>query len=415
MSTTEERASIALRIYLVLSAAYVASQFYRVANAAIASELMAELKLSAEAMGAITGVFFLAFAAAQIPAGVLLDRYGPRRTMSGLFCLAVLGALAFALAQTAWTLGLARALIGVGCATGLMGAMVAIARWYPAERFAALTSLLFVIGGAGTLLATSPLAWAAAEIGWRGAFLAMAGLTGLFALLLYLAVRDAPAGAVPESGREGWRQVLDGLWTVMRNPELWKISALQFVAYACVVTVIGLWAGPYLTDVHGLDAVARGHALFVLNVAALLGVAAYGWIDRRVASRKWLLVGGALATAATASVLALWTRAGFGTAMALLVIFTVLGNYVMLNHAHARAILPDRLMGRGLTLQNLAVFLGVAALQSASGLIVGGFAPAGAAAPEAAYRTVFGFLALCLVAAAAVFATAKEPARAVAT
>ncbi|MBT4169552.1 MAG: MFS transporter, partial [Rhodospirillaceae bacterium] len=140
----------ALQIYLVLCGAYVASQFYRVANAAIAPELMVELELSAEAMGGITGLFFLAFAAAQIPTGILLDRYGARRTMAGLFAVAVLGAITFAAANGGVALAIGRILLGFGCAAGLMGSMVVIARWYPEERFATLTAMLFVVGGGGT-------------------------------------------------------------------------------------------------------------------------------------------------------------------------------------------------------------------------------------------------------------------------
>lgn len=403
----------ALQIYLVLCGAYVASQFYRVANAAIAPELMAELALSAEAMGGITGLFFLAFAAAQIPTGILLDRYGARRTMTGLFTVAVLGALTFAAANGGAVLAIGRILLGLGCAAGLMGAMVVIARWYPEDRFAALSATLFVVGGAGTLLATTPLAWAVEIVGWRGAFLAMAGLTGAFALMLFLLVRDAPSGQVEDgNGAETWGEVLSGLRAVVANRQLWLVSAIQFVGYATVLTVVGLWGGPYLADVHGLDGVARGNVLLALNVAVLLGVLLYGQLDRHVASRKWLIVGGALATAAILALLGLLEQPGFWTATVLLLLFATVGSYVMLNHAFARAVLPDHLIGRGLTFQNLAVFLGVAVIQSVSGLIVGGFDSGGGQSPEIAYRWIFGFLAVLLVAAAAIFANADGTAKA---
>ncbi|MDP6706818.1 MAG: MFS transporter [Alphaproteobacteria bacterium] len=392
----------------MLCAAYVASQFYRVANAAIAPELMAELSLSAEAMGVVTGLFFLAFAAAQIPAGVLLDRFGPRRTMSGLFALAVLGALVFAIADGAALLGLGRVLIGLGCAAGLMGSMVVIARWYPESRFAHLSATLFVVGGAGTLLGTTPLAGAVEFVGWRGAFHAMAALTAVFALALYLVVRDAPPGRRHEAEGESWGEVWQGLRAVVANGQLWLVAAIQFVGYASVLTVIGLWGGPYLSDVHGLAPVPRGNMLLALNVAALAGVMAWGQIDRLVASRKWLIVSAACLTAAVLTVLALWPAPGLWLAGLLLVLFAACGSYVMLNHAFARRILPDHLVGRGLTFQNLAVFLGISAIQSASGVIVGGFESQGTAAPEVAYRAVFGFLAVLLVISALVFAFARE-------
>ncbi len=402
----------ALRIYLVLCGAYVASQFYRVANAAIAPELMTELSLSAETMGGITGLFFLAFGAAQIPTGVLLDRYGARRTMTGLLLVAVLGAITFAAADGGAVLAIGRVLLGFGCAAGLMGSMVVIARWFPEERFAALSAMLFVVSGGGTLLATTPLAWAVEVVGWRGAFLAMAGVTGAFALLLYLVVRDAPPGQT-EAGdqRETWRDILGGLRAVVVSRELWLISAIQFVSYATVLTVVGLWGGPYLADVHGLDGVARGNVLLGMNAAVLIGVSLYGRLDHHVSRRKWLIVAGALATAAILALLALLEKPDFWTATILLLLFATIGSYVMLNHAFARAVLPDHLIGRGLTFQNLAVMLGIAVIQAASGLIVGGFDGAGGPAPEIAYRWVFAFLAVLSVAAAAIFANANETSR----
>jgi MFS family permease len=174
----------AYRIYVVLCAGFLASQFYRVSNAVIAPELMRGLEISAEAMGIITGVYFLAFAVAQLPIGVLLDRFGPRQTMAGLFLLAVAGSVTFATASGFAGLVLGRGLMGIGCAAGLMGSLVAIARWFPPARFAFLSSLLFTLGGAGLLLATTPLAVVSAAVGWRGAFWLMAAVTAALAMLL---------------------------------------------------------------------------------------------------------------------------------------------------------------------------------------------------------------------------------------
>ena len=407
MKRSEQRQ--ALQIFLVLCGAYVASQFYRVANAAIAPELMTELELSAEAMGGITGLFFFAFAAAQIPTGVLLDRYGARLTMTALFLVAVLGSFIFAVANGGLLLAIGRILLGVGCAAGLMGAMVVIARWYPEDRFARLSALLFVIGGGGTLLATTPLAWAVEIIGWRGAFIGMAGLTGLFSVLLFLFVRDGPPGKFEKGDRvESWQEVLGGLRTVLRNRQLWLVSVIQFVGYATVLTVVGLWGGPYLADVHKFDGVARGNVLLALNLAVLVGVLIYGRLDRYFMKRKWLIIAGAISTAVILGLLAVLEQPNFWMATTLLILFAAVGSYVMLNHAFARSVLPDHLIGRGLTFQNLAVFLGVAAIQSASGLIIGGWDASNGPSPEIAYRWIFAFLAALLVVAAAIFSFAKD-------
>ena len=400
----------ALQIFLVLCGAYVASQFYRVANAAIAPELMTELDLSAEAIGGITGLFFFAFAAAQIPTGVLLDRYGARKTMATLFLVAVGGAIAFALANSGLVLAIGRILLGIGCAAGLMGAMTVIARWYPEDRFAAMSAILFVVGGGGTLLATTPLSWTVGIIGWRGAFIGMAALTAFFALLLFFVVRDRPAEPTAKDNRaESWLEVLSGLQILVRNRDLWLVSVIQFFSYATVLTIVGLWAGPYLADVHQLEGVARGNVLLALNIAVLVGVSMYGRLDRYFVKRKWLIITGAIGTAVILGILALLENLNLWLAVTLLILFAAIGGYVMLNHAFARSILPDHLIGRGLTFQNLAVFLGVATLQSASGLIIGGWTSSSSPTPEIAYRWIFIFLAVLLIVAASIFSLAKDP------
>ena len=392
-----EHSRIAVRMLAVLCAAFMASQFFRVSNAVIAPELMRTLSISSEAMGAITGAYFLAFGIMQIPTGMLLDRFGPRRTMSGLFVIAACGSAVFATAEGAVGLAVARALIGIGCAAGLMGILVTIARWYPPERFARLSSTVYVVGGAGVLFATTPLAAAADTIGWRGAFWAMALITLGLAVMLFAMVRDAPPGKVIDGANETFREMLAGVRAAGANRQLLHVCAIQFVNYGTILAIVGLWAGPYLNDIHGMQGVLRGNVLFVINLAMLAGVLGYGALERRLRSRKRAIAGGSVASAAILVVLAVWPDIGPWPAVGLLVAFTLTSAHIMLNHAHARAVLPDHLVGRGLTLQNVAVFFGVTAMQSATGFIVGAFAEVGEAAPDIAYRSVFGFLALMIV------------------
>lgn len=401
--------SQAWKIFFVLCAGFVASQFYRVSTAVIAPELMRDLTISPEAMGAITGSFFLAFAAAQLPAGILLDRFGPRRTMSGLFVIAVMGSMVFALARDPISLTVGRALMGLGCAAGLMGSLVAISRWFPAGQFARLSSLTYTIGGAGFLMATTPLAAASDWIGWRGAFWMMALATAALAVLLYGVVRDAPPDHVlghrpPETPNE----ILLGLKEVLANRDLRYICAIQFVNYGAVLAIVGLWAGPYLNDVHGLSGVTRGNVLLALNFAMLIGVMAFSVAERWLDTRKWTIGAGAGMSIVVLGVLASVPNLGLWPAIILLILFALTSAYIMLIHAHARALLPDHIVGRGLTLQNLAVFLGVFAIQTISGFIIGYFADGLETAPEIAYRSVFGFLAVMTFVSVAIYLWVRD-------
>ena len=166
--------------------------------------------------------------------------------------VAAAGSAVFAMAEGVLGLTFGRALIGVGCAAGLMGILVSISRWYPPERFAGLSGMVYVVGGAGVLFATTPLAAAADTIGWRGAFWAMAVITLGLAAMMFAMVRDAPPGQEAESARESLGEMLAGVRAVGANRQLWHVCAIQFVNYGTILAIVGLWAGPYLNDVHGM-------------------------------------------------------------------------------------------------------------------------------------------------------------------
>ena len=404
----DDTATQARRIYIVLCLAYVASQFFRVSNAVIAPELMRTLSIAPEAMGIITGAYFLAFGIMQLPTGVLLDRIGPRWTMSVLLALAAIGSGLFALSDDVATLTAARAIIGVGCAAGLMGSMVVIARWYSDDRFASLSSLLFSVGGIGILMATTPLAAATAWLGWRGSFWVMAIITMALVVLLWAVVRDAPSNAVRAHAPEKPREIIAGLKAVLCNRGIWHCCAVQFVTYASVLAVGGLWAGPYLNDVHGLSGVARGNTLLAINLCTLIGVMGYAVLERWIGSRKWTILLGAGLSAATLWLLALVPDLSLYVAVALLCLFCLVSGTVMLIHSHARALLPDHLVGRGLTFQNVSVFVGVSVMQWASGAILSRMDVGTGTLPEAAYRDVFAFLAVVTLLAALLYAPIRD-------
>src|SRR4051812_41295607 len=155
-----------LIIVLTLATAYMASHFFRAANVTIGLDLMRDLDIGPQALGALTGAFFFGFSAMQIPCGFLFDRFGPRRTVAGMLVVAVAGALVFTLAQT-WPVLLAgRALMGAGFGVMLIGSMVVISRWFPPDRFSTMAAMVLSIGLLGNLLATTPLAWGTEVIGW---------------------------------------------------------------------------------------------------------------------------------------------------------------------------------------------------------------------------------------------------------
>lgn len=382
---------------LLLGAATSLSQFYRVSNGVIGPELTAELGLNARDFGLAGGAFFLALFLAQIPVGMALDRWGARATFASLSGLAVLGALWIARSTNATELVSARFLVGLGCAANFMSAVFLCSRWFGVQRFTLILSWVFAISNVGTLVAATPLAWAAQTIGWRNAFDLLAGLTAAVALLFWWLVRDDPPGAPIEAKpAEPLPEVWNGLLEVWRTPGLLPLLALHTFAYASMVTVLGVWGGPYLNDVHGLDGVARGNVLLAMGIAQITGLLVYGPLDRIVGSRKKIVIISAALSITVFTILAMLSGPSLGLTVPLLVAIPFLSSYTIVIVAQGRALFPDRLAGRGVTTVNMAQVVGATVLPALTGYIVGAIAgsAAGAAVPESAYRTIFATLAV---------------------
>ena len=399
-----------LIIVTTLATAYVASHFFRASNVTIGLDLMRDLSIGPEALGGLTGAFFFGFAAMQIPCGFFFDRFGPRRTVVGMLILATIGGIVFTLAPTWPALLTGRALMGAGFGVMLIGSMVVISRWFPPDRFSTLTALVLSIGLLGNLAATTPLAWASQAVGWRVAFGAAVVFTALATVAVWLVVRDAPAGH-PFLARtpEPPLQMLRGLIEVLREPRLKRILALSFCNYACTFTVQGLWGGPFLREVHGLTPIEAGNVLFVAVIAYQVGMLIFGPLDRVLDTRKWIAMSGSLvitcmlATLALASHPPVWVPIGAILGMAF---FSASSTMVM---THARGLFPDRLIGRGISTINTTVMLGVACMQTLSGVVVGAFEPlASGARTEMAYRALFGVLSVVLVVAVAIYSRSQD-------
>ena len=388
----------ALLLVPTLGLVYIASQFYRATNAVIAPDLMRELGLGSDAMGALTGAFFFAFALAQIPIGVLLDRYGPRLTNIGLLLVAVAGAFVFAASDTVPGLVAGRILLGIGSAGVLMGSIMTFARWFPPDRLATAISVMVATGAGGIILATWPLALAVEAIGWRATFAGAGVATALLVLLLVFLVRDGPPGWAPAGGRaEPLGVILRGLPRVWRIPAIKYFFAIHLCTLSAVLTVLGLWGGPYLADVHGLDAVGRGQVLFAMSIASIAGNLSYGPLDRIFDTRKRLVLGGGTVTICVLSTLAILSAPPLWLATLLFMALAFGGSITIILQTHSRGLLPDTMAGRGLTVLNMSTMLGVAIGQTMSGVIVGAFGASDGAYPEAAYRCVFAYLAVVLV------------------
>lgn len=257
-----------LRIFLPFAFGYFLSYLFRVVNAVIAPELTTAFGLSPDHLGLLTGAYFLTFAAAQLPLGIVLDRYGSRCTEVFLLLFAALGALVFATAQGFVGLLVGRALIGFGVSACLMAAFKAFVVWFPRERLPAINGAQMAAGGLGALAATKPVAWALAVADWRAVFLVVTVLSIVCAaVLLFFVPDDRPQGEKPSV-----RALLAGVRQTFASGLFLRTAPLTVASQASFLSIQGLWTGPWLATVEGLS---RPQAVGVQQAIAAAMIAGF--------------------------------------------------------------------------------------------------------------------------------------------
>lgn len=380
-----------LHVYFAFAAGYLLSYLLRTVNAVISPELTRELALSSGSLGLLTSAYFIAFAAMQIPAGMLLDRYGPRRVEPALLLFCGIGTLAFALADGVPGLLIARALIGLGVAVNLMAPLKAISAWYPPERQASLASWIMAAGGVGALAATTPVELALRFTTWRGVFVVLCVFAFGIAAWVWWRVPDTQPATAGGGVAAQWA----GVRTIFRNRRFWWIAPLGSFGMGSFMAIQGLWSVPWLMDVNGYDRATAARHLLLMSAVILAGYVILGMLATRLARRglhpRHLFAGGFALNALALAAIVLqwpgtytwWALYGFGAAV------NILG-YPILGEGF-----PKELAGRASTALNLLMFVGSFAAQWGIGLIIDATRVPGTTGSGAGLRNAFAVVLAC--------------------
>jgi len=346
---------------VILTMAYVLSQFYRAFLAVLAAPLQVEIGATAAQLSSASGYWFLAFALMQIPVGWALDTLGPKRTNAVLLALgAGGGTLLFSLATTPWHVSAAMALIGIGCSPVLMASYYVLARSFPSAAFATMAAFILGIGSLGNIGAAYPMTFLVDTIGWRTAIALIGLLTIAVAAICYVIVKDPPKVKTSQKG-----SILD----LLRMPEIWFILPLVLVNYAAAAGLRGLWIGPYFTDIFGSTKAQVGVATTVMALAMIAGNFFYGPLDRLFGTRKWVIFAGNLSGCLLCFTLYVIGGSNYWTTIAIMAGIGFFGSSFPILVAHGRSFFPQHLMGRGVTLINLFGIGGVGVIQNMSGRV----------------------------------------------
>lgn len=405
----------AVGVFLGFASGYLLSYALRSVNAVIAPSLMNDVGLSNADLGLLSSAYFLTFAAMQLPLGILLDRYGPRRVEITLLLFGAAGAAVFASATSLAGLWVGRALIGIGVSACLMAPYTAYRRWFPIGRQSQLASWMLVSGTLGALASTVPVSMAVPVIGWRGVFWIVSGLILASAIAIHVVVRRAevhhgPLRAAPQAAGAqaiGYRQIF-------ASPVFRRMALLGMVNQGSFVALQTLWAGPWMMTVLGLSKQQTANVLFAINLGLMAGYLLMSW-----AAPRYIAQGGArgfpvtrviavliAASLATQALILVGSTPSSWLLWLLLVLFIPAGTLVQTSVSLS---FPTTSAGRANTAYNFLIFTGAFLAQWGIGLLIDAAQAAGLDS-IAAMRAAFAVCLACQVASWLAFIRQKaEP------
>ena len=389
---------ILLRVFIPFALGYFISYLFRAVNNVIAPNLVADLGIDAADLGLLTSTYFLTFAAFQLPLGILLDRFGPRRTEAVLLLFAAFGAFLFAVADSTLGLIVGRAFIGFGVSACLMAAFKAFGMWFPAGRLPLINGCQMAAGGIGALTATVPVEMALGITDWRGVFMVLAGLTVAVAVAIFAVVPER--SAVPGRGTLG--EQVRGIGEVFSSPVFWRIVPLTVTTQAGFIAIQSLWSGPWLRDVAGLDRAVVAEHLLLIAAAMIVGFIFIGGIAERLGRLgvrpEFVSVGGMTVFMGLQCLVVMgWT----GETKLLWLLYGFFGTAGILPYATLPQSFQPHLSGRVITSANLLVFVLAFAGQWGVGAIIDLWPETATGYAPAAYRVAFGMVVALQMAALA--------------
>ena len=374
-------------VFLPFALGHYLSSLLRTINAVLAPQLLGELALDSAQLGLLTSAFFFAFALVQLPVGLALDRFGPRKVQLVLMLVASAGVMMFARGQSFAELLVARAIIGFGLGGCFMSAVKAISSTIAPSRLPSVHGYLIAVGGLGAASATLPVRKALEFTDWRGLFLLLAGLVACVGLLIWLL---APRGQGASRQAFRWRSIGE----VYANPVFRRTVTLVLIPHAVFFGIQGLWIGRWLSDVARFPDPAVAYLLYMSMASVIFGAIAVGMITEW-AGRRGIAP---MRVAGCGLVLFMLVQLAFvvnykPSYQLLSVLFTLVGSITGIEYAIVAQSMPSSLTGRAATCLNLLIFVAAFLVQAGFGQVLALWdAAPGAHYPAEAYQAAFAVL-----------------------
>jgi MFS family permease len=293
MNAAPQRVTLlGLAAWLLAALGFFYAWVLRVSPSVMVEPLMADFQVGGALLGTLSGLYFWTYALLQAPAGLAMDRWGPRRALALAALVTAAGSATFGLAPTIEVAYLGRLLIGAGVGFAFLGSLVLASAWFPPRRFALFSGLGMAVGLLGGIAGQAPLAYVVSRAGWRDAILGLALGALVLAVATWLVVRDAPGGRRP--ARAGGEPVLRGLWNVVRRSQTLYIAGFAGLMSGPMLTFGALWGVPYTMQAYGLSKIEAASVMAPVLFGFTAGAPAWGWFSDRIGRRKTPMLLGAL-------------------------------------------------------------------------------------------------------------------------
>lgn len=418
-------------VWVPVALAFLAAYFHRTATGVVADSLMRDFAIERAAeLGALASIYFYTYAAMQVPAGVLADFYGPRRTIVMALLVATAGAVLFAASNSLAWLYAGRFLSSLGVGLLFINLVKIQAEWFRFREFGTMSGLTVLVGNAGSLLAATPLAFVVEVLDWRAAFYIIGAYSLAMAAVCWLAIRDRPAdvGLPPIAAVEGRERgtrppaaappgssLAASVGTVLGNRYTWPPVLAAVAVYGVFMAFLGVWGVPYFMQVYGMTRVEASNLMLALVAGNMVGGPLVGFLSDRLGYRRWPY------TCAAAFFLAVWLTltvwgGGRPPEWALYPITLAIGlgmSGVTISVACVREVNPPHMTGIAAGFANSGPFVGAAMMQPIFGWVLdrhwqGAIEHGVKVYPQAAYQSAFWLCAAGLAAGLAMTLLIKE-------
>jgi MFS family permease len=357
-------------IFLLAALFYLYEFVLQVAPSVMAMPMMKAFHVSAEGFGVISAFYFYAYAPMQLPAGLLFDRYGPRKLMSLALLLCAVGSFFFASTESVITACIGRFLIGIASAFSFIGVLVLLSRWFPAKYFAILAGIAQAMSSVGAICGEAPLAALTDVVGWRNASFILSLIGVFLAILLWKFIRDFPDKATQSRPDSKIRDEFYRLVEVCKHSYTWITGAYAFTIWTPIAVFAALWGVPYLEEKYQVSVVVASSMCSMIWLGIGVGSPFLGWLSDRLCSRR-IALGVSSIFGLIASVILLYVPDVSMSAMYFVLFILGIGaGGQTVSFAVVTENNPANLVGTASGFNNLSVLIGGAIFQPLVGVML---------------------------------------------